>query len=130
MDIIVAYAVGERSQEDGWKKLVEMVCNTPDHLPVLNEMERQYKEAFDKPLPSAYRSAKSTVLAAVRHGVRLINEDGTVRGKTAVSKDFPKKDKTFDVGVWVKKLNDELDKMDGLTAKAWVNYVRVNVRDV
>lgn len=128
MDIIVAYAVGERSQEDGWKKLVEMVCNTPDHLPVLNEMERQYKEAFDKPLPSAYRSAKSTVLAAVRHGVRLINEDGTVRGKTAVSKDFPKPDKAFDVPAWVDKLNKVLEGMDAPTAEMWVHFVRTNLK--
>lgn len=132
IDVIVAYAVGERSQEDGWKKLCVLVHNTSlTNLPdVLKNIEAEYKEKFNAPLPSAYRSAKSTAVKAANAGVSLLNEDGSVKGKTAVSKEcaVPSAAKSRSIPLLVDAINKALDEIDEPTKSAYIMFIKTNVK--
>lgn len=134
IDVIVAYAVGERSQEDGWKKLCMLLHNTPisdDIHSVLKNIEEEYKAKFAAPLPAAYRSAKSTALKAYELGVDLLDAEGNVKGKTAVAKEckslVPVAAKSRDIPSLVSQINVELRAMDDHTRAAYLVYVRTNV---
>jgi len=134
VDVIIAYAVGEQSQENGWSKLCFVVANTADVESVLKNMEGDYRTQFDKPLPSAYRSAKSAALKAVRLGVALVDDNGQAKGKTAVEKEcraLAEKKVVNDGDIITKAvadINAALDRMDSVMYSAFLMYVRTNLK--
>lgn len=85
---IYSYRASEELDTDSWGTLVRAVAtvgNTPDMLKQkFQEWENDYRGATALPLPNAWRSAKSVILRASKAGVPVTQEDGTVRGKTAV----------------------------------------------
>lgn len=54
----------------------------------IDKDESEYKAAHPKmdAMPTAYRSAKSVILAAVKAGISLYDEDGKPMGKSALEK--------------------------------------------
>ncbi len=134
VDVIVAYAVGEQSQENGWAKLCTIVANEADVPTVLKNAETAYKEKFDKPLPSAYRSAKSAALKAIKLGVRLLDESGLPKGKSAVEKEckaLTEKKVVNDGDIVIKAvaaINGALDRMDSGSYTAYLMYVKTNLK--
>lgn len=56
---------------------------------VLKEFEQKYKkERSLKHMPGSYRSAKSAIVNAVKHGIALGYEDGSLKGKSALEKEI------------------------------------------
>lgn len=100
MNPIFGYKASEELGEDSWKGLVkaslELLQSTKatevdDQLAVLKDYfgacEIEYKETAAQPVPAAWRSAKSVVLNATKHGVPLLEG----KGKTAVEKEIKAK---------------------------------------
>lgn len=50
--------------------------------------QRYKKERSLKHMPGSYRSAKSTIVNAVKHGIALGYEDGSLKGKSALEKEI------------------------------------------
>ena len=107
----VGYMVAEKSNENSWAGLVECAVQhisakinkmasidevTNEALAfsfrteMLSVVEQQIKKDFNiTAMPAAWRSAKSTVVAAIKAGVDLVkNEPRSVRGKTEVEKEI------------------------------------------
>jgi len=89
VEAIMQYGASDKLTGDAWKTLVENVQKTVADggvvVEVLKNAEAEFKERTKKPLPSAWRSAKSVVLRAYEKGINLTDEQGVV-GKTAVEK--------------------------------------------
>lgn len=55
----------------------------------LKQFEKKYKkERSLKYMPGSYRSAKSAIVNAVKHGIALGYEDGSLKGKSALEKEI------------------------------------------
>lgn len=84
---IYSYRASEELDTDSWSTLVNAVkgIDNPDMLKQqFKEWENDYRTTTGLPIPNAWRSAKSVIVRASKHGVEIVHEDGTVRGKTAV----------------------------------------------
>lgn len=84
---IYSYRASEELDTDSWGTLVRAVdgINSPDLLKQqFSEWETDYRGATALPLPNAWRSAKSVIVRASKAGVPITQDDGSVRGKTAV----------------------------------------------
>ena len=88
MDVIIKYAVSERSESSAWGDLVraahEAYANGSDVAEALKAGETAFKEQSDQPLPARYRSAKSVLLKAWATGVATMGDNGEPLGKSAV----------------------------------------------
>jgi len=93
---LVEYSVGATSENNGWKTLIKcLLSEYSAQMPTYDEarmflrtQEHLYKNGGGT-LPTAYRSAKSTLLSAIKYGV-LITEDvakSELYIKTKVAKD-------------------------------------------
>lgn len=92
---IYSYRASEELNEDSWGmlcKAVQPFLDQPQSIKAqFKEWEKEYKEGTMLPLPGAWRSAKSVINNAVKHGVPLFHEDGRHRGKTAVEQEIKSK---------------------------------------
>lgn len=105
-EAIVQFKVSERSKENAWKDLVLGLDGVTNHDTISDKLfnaEIEYMEAYhtldpeaktkngrwktSKYLPNAYKSAKSVIIRALKHGVSL-TENGVARGKSAVEQDI------------------------------------------
>lgn len=89
----VGFMVSDRSKDDAWSKVAQFVdarrsTHSLDAMKAeFKVVEAQIKASFDvRTLPTAWRSAKSTALSAMRDGVALLDGEGAALGKTEVSK--------------------------------------------
>jgi hypothetical protein len=88
----VGFMVGEKTTTDSWAAVAQWVHenrnkNTDDLKGALKDVEARIKEDFKvTALPSAWRSAKSTALDALRVSVALVDEKGEVVPKTELSR--------------------------------------------
>lgn len=107
--LLAQFEVGEAHKQNLWKKMVEF-ANTNIHVENLfmqNEAELLHvqekngvqirdskgkiivSKMFDsKAAYSTYRSTKATILGAIKHGISLTNEDGSIKAKTALAKEL------------------------------------------
>lgn len=88
LDSIVEFTVSEQVSMSAWSKLVldinAITQLSGDVRLALKNAEQEFKATYSKPLPAAYRSAKSVALKAHTAGVTMVTESGEVLGKTAV----------------------------------------------
>lgn len=91
-DACVGFMVAEKSETDSWEKVARFVqmrvVNGYGEEALLKAefhvVEKQIKHDFKTTtLPTAWRTAKSTALAAAKHGVSLVDPSGAVKGKSA-----------------------------------------------
>jgi hypothetical protein len=80
-----------RDGSDVWKALCiecreNRVQNELELIRLLNQVESQYKATHSGPMPSKYRSAKSVLVKAFRHGISVYDKYGTPLGKSEVEK--------------------------------------------
>ena len=86
---IRAYAESEKAKGNGWASLAVAVASlsAAEAEGVCAETEGQFKRNNPKAgVPTAFRTAKSVALKALRLGVALVGPDGQAIGKTAVEK--------------------------------------------
>lgn len=94
---IYSYRASEELNEDSWGTLCKavqpfLILRQPQSIKAqFKEWEKEYKEGTMLPLPGAWRSAKSVINNAVKHGVPLFHEEGKHRGKTAVEQEIKSK---------------------------------------
>lgn len=92
-DACVGFLVSERTDSDAWADVcrhVQQAVNNGDTSALVSEFkatEQQIKKDYAiTALPTAWRTAKSTALKAVRCGIELVDVGGVVQPKTAVEK--------------------------------------------
>ena len=124
-ETIVQFSVSEKSKENAWRDLVNIVKIIPSgssssdvasyfEVGEVEYMEQYHSETPDaktkkgrwktsKYLPNAYKSAKSVITRAIRNGVELTDTNGNPRGKSEVEKNIPKGGKVI-------LITEEIDK--------------------
>jgi hypothetical protein len=102
--VIQAYALASRTSEklcdDAWSVLAREVTSALKNGQTVDQIKDDMKQAEDTwkastgdtSMPSTYRSAKAVALKAALHGIDLLYTDGSVRGKTAIEKDYKAKE--------------------------------------
>jgi hypothetical protein len=89
---IFGYRASAELSDDSWKTLVTSTAIVPkdDVRSTFKTWEEEYKTETKLPLPGAWRSAKSVIVAALDRDIPLVSVDdpSNVRGKTAVEKDI------------------------------------------
>jgi len=92
-DACVGFMVAEKSEADSWAKVARLVQTKVDNgvgdVAVLKAefavVEKQIKHDFGvTTLPTTWRTAKSSSLAAARAGVSLTDEAGNIKPKSAL----------------------------------------------
>lgn len=86
---IRAYAESEKAKGNGWATLAVAVAflSAAEAEGVCAETEGQFKRNNPKAgVPTAFRTAKSVALKALRLGVALVDAEGNAIGKTAIEK--------------------------------------------
>lgn len=95
MNPIVSFAVGVKATDNAWQTLAEhalqvfgTVGNEVGQVEeAFTNLEADYKQHYDDPIPSTYRSAKSVILKALKNNVGLRGPDGFIKGKSAIEKE-------------------------------------------
>lgn len=91
---IYHYRASEELNTDAWGTLVCRVVDETIREPQLVKAlfagwETEYKDETQLPIPGAWRSAKSVINGAIKHGIPMIDVGtGKPRGKTAVEQDI------------------------------------------
>ncbi len=91
-DAGVHFLVSKETGEQAWEKVARWVeaghtagQSVEDMQAAFKAVEKQVKHDFKVgSMPSAWRSAKSVALAAVREGIRLVCTEGNPFGKTLI----------------------------------------------
>lgn len=98
--IIQAYALAARTHEslthDAWSVMVKEIDAALKSGKTDEQIKSEMKQAEDTwkastgdtSMPSTYRSAKAVALKAVASKISLVNEDGSIKGKTAIEQAY------------------------------------------
>lgn len=92
-DACVGFMVSERTGTESWELVAKWVAerrgngaDVPSIKAEFAVVEKQIKSDFKvATLPGAWRSAKSAALSAVKAGVPILRDDGTVKPKTELT---------------------------------------------
>lgn len=88
-DAAVKYMVAEKSESDAWKTvaMVSHGITIDDFNALIKSVESRIKKDFGiSRMPTKWRSAKSTVLAAMKASVSVVGKDGDIVPKTQLGK--------------------------------------------
>jgi hypothetical protein len=130
VSLIATAATMDKKANTLWSNLCTLVGNMTHDVAVLacDNAQDEWKQANPKAtaLPSAWRSAKSVALSALKNGVALL-EDGKARGKSAVEADIKAcKPDTSDMD----KVRSTLDTLTKLYAKLGTSADRKEARNL
>lgn len=89
---LVVFIAADQTKTNAWKLLCDLVSKFSTDIPSLKEVLKNAEENVKKKhgidtLPTAWRSAKSTALTALKAGVSFVGTDGTLLGKSEVYKE-------------------------------------------
>jgi hypothetical protein len=123
----VGFMVAEKSEADSWEKVARFVQTKVDNgsgdeaqlKAEFSVVEKQIKKDFSvTTLPTAWRTAKSTAMSAARAEVSLLDDTGTVKGKSGIEDEVRGKKLGTDVPTLVEKivadLSNSASRMTGL----------------
>lgn len=95
-DVIVKYGTGEKALGDAWNDFAKVlqrsgIGSVQEFKDLVAPAEQEWKAKFNRSLPAAYRSAKSTITKALTARVRILEVDGdevSMRPKSVVTREI------------------------------------------